>query len=59
MVGTSRNPELAEQIADELNFMPAVMDVTKVSSVKAGIERVASEFGYLDRLASQKLIRLL
>jgi NAD(P)-dependent dehydrogenase (short-subunit alcohol dehydrogenase family) len=50
VVGTSRDPESAAQIAEQLGTVPAIMDVTDVASVQASIDRVASEFGRLDLL---------
>ncbi len=52
VVGTSRDPESAAQVAEQLGSVPVVMDVTDVSSVQRGIERVASEFGRLDLLVN-------
>ena len=50
VVGTSRDSKSAAQLAEHLGTVPAVMDVTDVASVKASIDRVASEFGHLDLL---------
>jgi 2-deoxy-D-gluconate 3-dehydrogenase len=52
VVGTSRDPESAAQIAEQLGSVPVVMDVTDVSSVQTGIDRVASDFGRLDLLVN-------
>jgi NAD(P)-dependent dehydrogenase (short-subunit alcohol dehydrogenase family) len=52
VVGTSRHPESAGQVAEQLGSIPVVMDVIDVSSVQRGIERVASEFGRLDLLVN-------
>jgi NAD(P)-dependent dehydrogenase (short-subunit alcohol dehydrogenase family) len=52
VVGTSRDPESAAQVAEQLGSIPVVMDVIDVSSVQRGIERVASEFGRLDLLVN-------
>jgi NAD(P)-dependent dehydrogenase (short-subunit alcohol dehydrogenase family) len=52
VVGTSRDPESAAQVAEQLGSVPVVMDVIDVSSVQRGIERVASEFGRLDLLVN-------
>ena len=52
VVGTSRDPESAARVAEQLGSVPVVMDVTDVSSVQAGIDRVASEFGHLDLLVN-------
>lgn len=48
VVGTSRDPESAELIAERLGSVPVVMDVSDVSSVQTGIDRVVSELGRLD-----------
>ena len=50
VVGTSRDSKSAAQLAKHLGTVPAVMDVTDVSSVQASVDRVASEFGHLDLL---------
>ena len=52
VVGTSRDPESAALVAEQLGSVPVVMDVTDVSSVQAGVDRVASEFGRLDLLVN-------
>ena len=52
VVGTSRSPESAAQVAERLNSIPLVMDVTHVASVHEGIEQVADEFGCLDLLVN-------
>ncbi len=52
VVGTSRDEESASQVAKRLDSMPVVMDVADVASVRAGIERVASELGRLDILVN-------
>jgi NAD(P)-dependent dehydrogenase (short-subunit alcohol dehydrogenase family) len=52
VVGTSRDPESAAQIAEQLGTTTVVMDVTDVASVRASIDRVASEFGRLDLLVN-------
>jgi NAD(P)-dependent dehydrogenase (short-subunit alcohol dehydrogenase family) len=52
VVGTSRDPESAARVAEQLGSVPVVMDVTEVASVQAGIDRVASEFGRLDLLVN-------
>lgn len=52
VVGTSRSPESAAQVAERLNSVPLVMDVTQVASVHEGIEQVADEFGCLDLLVN-------
>ncbi|MGF1472576.1 MAG: SDR family NAD(P)-dependent oxidoreductase [Rubrobacteraceae bacterium] len=48
VIGTSRSPESAGQVAEQLGTVPVAMDVAEVSSVRAGVERVVSEFGRLD-----------
>lgn len=50
VVGTSRDPESAEQIAQQLGSVPVVMDVADVSSIQDGVDCVASELGRLDIL---------
>ena len=50
VVGTSRDPESAERIAEQLGSVPVVMDVADVSSVQGGVDCVASELGRLDIL---------
>jgi len=52
VVGTSRDPESAAQVAERLGTVPAVMDVTDVASVRSSIDNVASEFGRLDLLVN-------
>jgi len=52
VVGTSRDPESAAQVSEQLGSVPVVMDVTDVSSVQASIDRVVSEFGHLDLLVN-------
>jgi NAD(P)-dependent dehydrogenase (short-subunit alcohol dehydrogenase family) len=52
VVGTSRDPESAARVAEQLGSVPVAMDVTDVSSVQASVERVASEFGCLDLLVN-------
>src|SRR5918993_30427 len=46
VVGTSRDPESAQQ----LGSVPVVMDVADVSSIRDGVDCVASELGRLDIL---------
>jgi len=50
VVGTSRDPESAEQIAEQLGSVPVVMDVADVSSVQGGVDCAAAELGRLDIL---------
>src|SRR5918912_1200255 len=52
VVGTSREQKSAAQVAQRLGTVPLVMDVTDVSSVQTGVQRVASEFGRLDLLVN-------
>src|SRR5919205_4040077 len=52
VVGTSREQKSAAQVAERLGTTPVVMEVTDVSSVQTGVQRVASEFGRLDLLVN-------
>ena len=52
VVGTSRDSKSAAQVAEQLGTIPAVMDVTSVTSVRTSIDRIASEFGRLDLLVN-------
>ena len=52
VVGTSREQKYAAQVAQRLGTVPLVMDVTDVSSVQTGVQRVVSEFGRLDLLVN-------
>ncbi len=52
VVGTSREATSAKRLAEQLGSAPIVMDVTDVSSVRGGIDRVASEYGRLDVLVN-------
>ena len=52
VVGTSRDSKSAAQVAEQLGTIPAVMDVTDVTSVRTSIDRIASEFGRLDLLVN-------
>lgn len=52
VVGTSRNPDSATQVAKQLGSVPVVMDITDVASVRAGVDCVASELGRLDILVN-------
>jgi len=52
VVGTSRNSESAAQVAERLDSVPLVMDVTQVASIHEGIDCVADEFGCLDLLVN-------
>ncbi len=50
VAGTSREPRSAAQVAKRLSSVPVVMDITDVASVRAGVDRVASELERLDIL---------
>jgi NAD(P)-dependent dehydrogenase (short-subunit alcohol dehydrogenase family) len=52
VVGTSRDPDLAVEIAGRLDSIPVQMDVSEIASVRAGIDKVASEMGRLDILVN-------
>jgi NAD(P)-dependent dehydrogenase (short-subunit alcohol dehydrogenase family) len=52
VVGTSREWGSAEQVAGRLGSVPVAMDVSNVASVRAGVDRVASEYGRLDILVN-------
>lgn len=52
VLGTSRDQESAGRVAKRLGSVPVVMDVADVSSVRAGIDRAASELGRLDVLVN-------
>jgi NAD(P)-dependent dehydrogenase (short-subunit alcohol dehydrogenase family) len=52
VVGTSRKQGSAEQVAERLDSVPVAMDVSDVASVRAGVDRVASELGRLDVLVN-------
>ena len=52
VIGTSRNSDSATQVAKQLGSVPVVMDITDVASVRAGVDRVASELGRLDILVN-------
>jgi NAD(P)-dependent dehydrogenase (short-subunit alcohol dehydrogenase family) len=52
VVGTSRKQDSVEQVAERLGSVPVAMDVSNVASVRAGVDRVASEFGRLDVLVN-------
>ena len=52
VVGTSREPESAAQVAKRLDSVTIAMDVTDVASVRAGVDLVASELGRLDILVN-------
>lgn len=50
VVGTSRNRQ--DGFTERWGTPPVIMDVTDVSSVRTGVDRVASEFGRLDVLVN-------
>ena len=50
VAGTSRESRSAAQVAKRLGSVPVVMDITDVASVRAGVDRVASELERLDIL---------
>lgn len=52
VAGTSRSPESAARVAERLGTPAVEMDVTDVASVRAGVERVASELGRIDVLVN-------
>jgi len=52
VAGTSRERGSAEQVAERLDSLPIKMDVSDVDSVRAGVDRVASELGRLDILVN-------
>jgi NAD(P)-dependent dehydrogenase (short-subunit alcohol dehydrogenase family) len=52
VVGTSREQDSANQVAKRLGTVPVEMEVSDVASVRAGIDRVATELGRLDILVN-------
>ncbi len=52
VAGTSRTEESANEVAERLDTVPVVMNVTDVSSVREGVDRAASELGGLDILVN-------
>ena len=52
VAGTSRERGSAEQVAERLDSVPVAMDVSDIASVRAGVDRVASELGRLDILVN-------
>ncbi len=52
VVGTSREQDSANQVAERLGSVPVAMDVSDVGSVREGVDRVASELGRLDILVN-------
>jgi len=52
VAGTSRTEESATEISERLGTVPVVMDVTDVSSIHAGVDKVVSELSGLDILVN-------
>jgi 2-deoxy-D-gluconate 3-dehydrogenase len=52
VAGTSRERGSAEEVAERLDSVPVAMDVSDIASVRAGVDRVASELGRLDILVN-------
>jgi 2-deoxy-D-gluconate 3-dehydrogenase len=52
VVGTSRQPADARRIARELNTLSVEMDVTRLPSIRHGVDRVVAEYGRLDILVN-------
>lgn len=52
VVGTSRDRDSAEQVAEQLDSVPVMMDVTAITSIREGIERVTAELGSLNILVN-------
>jgi len=52
VAGTSRHPESAARVAENLGTLAVEMDVTDVASVRAGVGLVASELGKIDILVN-------
>jgi NAD(P)-dependent dehydrogenase (short-subunit alcohol dehydrogenase family) len=52
VVGTSREQDSAGRVAQRLGSVPVAMDVSDVTSVREGVDRVASELGRLDILVN-------
>ena len=52
VVGTSRQPAEARRLAHELNTLSIEMDVTNVTSIGQGVDRVVAEYGRLDILVN-------
>lgn len=52
VIGTSRGEESADEVAERLDSVPVVMDVTDVSSIREGVDKAASELGRLDILVN-------
>jgi NAD(P)-dependent dehydrogenase (short-subunit alcohol dehydrogenase family) len=52
VVGTSREQDSADQVAKRLGSVPVAMDVSDVTSVRDGVDRVASDLGRLDILVN-------
>lgn len=52
VVGTSRDRESADRVAERLNTIPVVMNAIDATSVREGVDRVASELGRIDILVN-------
>lgn len=52
VVGTSRDQESAKQIAEQLDSVPVMMDVTDITSIREGVDNVTAELGSLDILVN-------
>ena len=52
VAGTSRHPESAARVAENLGTVAVEMDVTDTASVRAGVDLVASELGRIDILVN-------
>lgn len=52
VVGTSRDRESADRMAERLNTIPVVMNAIDATSVREGVDRVASELGRVDILVN-------
>lgn len=52
VVGTSREAASARHISERFDTVPCVMDVSRVSSIREGVDLVASEHGGLDILVN-------
>ncbi len=58
VVGTSRQPAAARQIAQDLITLSIEMDVTQVASIRQGVDRVVAEYGRLDILVNNAGINI-
>lgn len=52
VAGTSRDGASAGRIAERLGTPPVTMDVTDISSIRAGVDRVVEELGRVDILVN-------